>query len=351
MTALSLVTVVHRGELPLLRLQARSLARHAAPEDVAEVLVCVNDSEERAVLRDVEGMRDAWGLHAGKLRAVGGRHLFRGRTGAAGEERRRWAAKLWRRRTSSRSFGPSGWHGHEGWWMQQAFKLAATRALTGGRVLILDAKNVLLGPLDPAAYFAPDGRARAYLIARADHLHREWLGWTFAALGLPGDPAAAAPLTSYRTPFAVRRDDLRAALDWMERRTGQDVETHFSAGWPRCTEFMLLNAWAAAERRGVEAVFSPGLPEPASLHAEADREEIDGLLDGMDGGALTLPGLHVVALARIGPKRRRRLAGILARAGVVATAEEAEAAFAEAVAANRDRIDARIAEKGLSAAT
>ena len=349
MTGLSLVTVVHRGELPLLRLQARSLARHGAPEDVAEVLVCANDSEERAVLRAVEGMRDAWGPHAGRLRAVGGRHLFRGRTGAAGEERRRWAAKLRRRRLSGRPFGPSGWHGHEGWWMQQAFKLAAARVLEGERVLILDAKNVLLGPLDPGAFFAPDGRARAYLTESPDPLHREWLACTREALGLPSCDLAS--VTSYRTPFAVRRADLLAALEWLEARTGGDVEGHFSTGWPRCTEFMLLNVWAATERGGVKAVFASGLPEPASLHAEADEAEIDALLDGMADGRLTLPGLHVVALARLGPARRARLSGVLARAGVTRSPAEADAAFDDAVAANRERIDARIAEKRLSAAT
>ena len=344
MTALSLVTVVHRGELPLLRLQARSLARHAAADDVAEVLVAVNDSEERAVLRAVEAMRAEWGPHAAKLRVRGGRHLFWGRAGAAGEERRRWAAKLRRRRASGAPFGPSGWHGHEGWWMQQAFKLAAARALRGGNVLILDAKNVLLGALDPATFFAPDGRAKGFLIDAPDHLHREWLAWTRHALGLSERAVGMSPVTSYRTPFAVRRADLRGALDWLETRTGEPVETHFSTGWPRCSEFMLLNAWAATERGGVDAVFAPGLPEPASLHAEADEAEIAALLRGMESGRLILPGLHVVALARLDAARRARLAAVLARAGVVETPEDAEAAFAEAMAGNRARIDARIAE-------
>ena len=349
MTELSLVTVVHRGELPLLRLQARSLARHAATGDVAEVLVCVNDSEERAVLRAVEAMRGEWGPHAVRLRALGGRYLFRGRSGTAREERLRWAAKLRQRRASGRDLAPSGWHGHEGWWMQQAFKLAAARAVEGERLLVLDAKNVLLAPLDPAAFFAPDGRARAHLIGYADHLHREWMGWTFAALGLPA--RVPVPVTSYRTPFAVRRAHLRAALDWLEARVGQDVETHFSTGWPRATEFMLLNAWAVMERGGVEDVFASGLLEPASLHAEAEEAEIDELLHGMEEGRLTLPGLHVVALARLGPARRARLARVLTQAGVTGSPEEAEAAFDAAVAANRSRIDARIAEKSLSAAT
>ena len=60
---IDLITVVFREELPLLEIQARSINQYVAPEDIANIYVIVNDSDDVADLIDPNW----WQLHKEKV--------------------------------------------------------------------------------------------------------------------------------------------------------------------------------------------------------------------------------------------------------------------------------------------
>ena len=66
---LDLATVVYRDELPLIRLQARSIARMLDPRGIGAILVVVNDREEEACLAALREVLPEVGVFAHRSRA------------------------------------------------------------------------------------------------------------------------------------------------------------------------------------------------------------------------------------------------------------------------------------------
>jgi hypothetical protein len=150
---LDIVTVVFRKEVPLLRLQARSMARFLDPAGIGRVRVIVNDRRERVCCAAVEALRGDYGPFADRLEVVTPDALFALRPSGLGPRDWRQRAWLWGvRHGVLYPFGlKGGWRGNRGWRIQQALKLAAGRYGEAPFVLILDAKNHFIGPVSRRA--------------------------------------------------------------------------------------------------------------------------------------------------------------------------------------------------------
>jgi hypothetical protein len=327
---IDVVTEVFREELPLLALQARSIARFLDPDAVARVLVVVNDVHEDATAAAVEALRPLYGPLAGRLEVVRPDALASPR--AWGPLRRaaicyvRHGRGPLMRRLPRRDRLASGWRGNPGWSMQQAQKLLVVNAARARYVLILDAKNFFVEPVGLATFVAADGRARTRRVA-VEALQRGWIEASFRTLGIASPAPAEAPPTT--TPVAFERAIMREGVDALEARLGP-LEVFFSLWKGRATEFMLM--FAAIDRgQGLWwERFAPGLPDSATIYAKGgDREVLDLLAAGT---GLPLMGLHRRVLRRIGGEARAALAGFWVRLGLFETLDEAGALLAEAKA-------------------
>lgn len=252
----SVVAVVFGAELPLLALQARSIARFCADLPLAEILLIVNEAAPAATLAEIAALRPAFGARAEILCTATGDDLFTwdntdGHPLPGLRKRRTLTPALRLARPGG------GWARTDGWQMQQALKLASARGTRGDYTLLLDAKNVFLRPVTLADLIAADGRPRARLTA-PKALHRQWQGASQRIIGGQVPPEAAETSLRFVTPFVIRRRLLAEVLDHVETRAGP-VQTLFAKRGNKATEFMLIDAYCKARLGGPAAVFAEGL--------------------------------------------------------------------------------------------
>ncbi len=264
---LSFVNVTFPGELPLLRLQARSMGLYLPEGLVDEILNIANATDEAAALADLEAIRADYGPLAPKVRNVTASDVF-----AAGPERVRLAH--WPKRFLSENpwiYGRRrpGWRGNDGWQMQQALKLAVARLVRGPIYVVLDSKNIFVAPMSAADFLAPSGRP----LGRFDRGQGpvDWLGASVRALGLPPGLAARRPILSILTPAVFDRSMIEAVLDAVEARHGT-VQALFAMPGNKATEFMLVTGWCLTDEDGIPGHFEEGLMDPFNLNYRHTEE-------------------------------------------------------------------------------
>jgi uncharacterized protein DUF6492 len=306
---LDIATVVYSRELPLLRLQACSMARYLDPAGIGRIVVVVNDIDEAACAARVEAMRAAWGRLAPRLEVVGADALFALRPAANGPRGPRQRFRLWFARNRRRyPLGVKrGWRGNRGWAVQQALKLAVARHGDSPMVLLLDAKNHFVKPVGLSSFVSPDGRALSFTDLPGDKRNL-WIAGSFRLLGLP-PPGRQVPSPPTVTPVVVPRAVLRGCLDAVERRVGP-VEAFFARAKGDLSEFMLIYAFVAGHCGGWDAVFAPGLVPSASIHRRSDAAEIERVLARVEDGTAEIFSVHDSRLVGLAPDPRRRIEAI-----------------------------------------
>lgn len=303
---LSIVTVVFRDEIALLRLQAVSLARFFRAADVTEILVLVNDVEESATVEAVRQILPAYGPLADRVRIMRPDTLFAEGTPPRGPFARARSALTWLPKRLDHPLC-RGWRGNPGWRIQQALKLAAARVATGSHLLVLDAKNHFLAPVAAADFVAPDGRARWRLIT-VPQAQRAWVTASFRRFGL-APPPADRPLPPSVTPFCVARPVLTEALLAIEARVGP-VEAFFATNPGKETEFMLVLAFVFARHGALEPVFAEGLAPPATVFHAASSARIGAVLGEAERGAAKIFAVHRLRAGSMSEEERLRIAAL-----------------------------------------
>ncbi|MDM7855568.1 DUF6492 family protein [Cellulomonas alba] len=283
MRPLTFVTPVFEAELPLLELQARSLARRLPADEGHELLVL--DNTARGLGRAARArLEAAYGEHLPHVRVL--------------------------RPSDVCPMPPtSGWRG------QQVLKLAVARLVRTPRYVALDAKNHLVGSLDDAFVEGPDGRTRVRAHGFADHPLRPALEHVLGYLGV--DPAGAVerfPATV--TPYVLDTATVRDVVADVESRSGRPFGDEFVAH--ELTEFFLYAGWilradGTLERR-LELTSDPnptvwprGAADVATTVEEVRRT-----------GAPFL-GVHRNAVPRLDDEGRRLLAELWAERGLLAS--------------------------------
>jgi hypothetical protein len=327
---MDIVTVVFGEELPLLALQARSLARFLDSAAVGRLLVVVNDFHEDACVAAAEALRPHYGPLAGRLEVIRPDALRSDRRRSARQRAELWYVKHGRgplmRRLPRRERLASGWRGNPGWSMQQAQKLLAVNAASAPYVLILDAKNFFVAPAGLDTFVAADGRARSRRVPLGE-LQRKWVQASFRKLGLAAPDIAEAPPTV--TPVALERGLMREGVDAIEDRLGP-LESFFSLWKGRATEFMLL---FAAIDRGLGRWwdrFADGLPEAATVYNKGDDLAVREAIARAGAEGSPLMGLHRRAMRRIDDETGAALAGFWLDLGLFKSVDDARAVMAEA---------------------
>jgi hypothetical protein len=329
----SLATVVYSRELPLLRLQARSLARHGDPAAIGQILIAINDRDEENVRAEVEAIRPLYGPLADRVEILRSDRLFHW-------DGTRTLADRWTRVISRPALRPLlklrklGWGGYEGWLMQQAFKLALAREMTAEYALILDAKNVFTAPFEARRFVGQSGLPLTRFQEIRDKPAR-WLHGSARALGVEVPPDLRR-ITRYVTPFCLETEMLRATLAAVERASGP-VQCVFANRRPNPTEFMLVNLWCAQMGGGPEAAFEDGFDGFENLALRSPMEVFDGALERVRTGASFGISPHAGLVARLDADRLQCLIATLAGAGV-APADELARECARITAMNRHRL-------------
>ena len=330
---IDLVTVVFSAELPLLVLQARSIARHVAAEALGAIVLILNDPDEAACRRALERLRGEYGRFADRVRIVSPSTLLERPEGLRARLRAAWTAggrtrakALFPRRR--RRGNPAGWRGNNGWSMQQAFKLLCAPLCSADHVVFLDAKNHFLRTADATHFVAADGRARTRALA-PDEKQRSWVEASFAALGLPPPPPGKVPPTV--TPFAIERVVLAECAARLTRRLGP-LESFFALRRGRATEFMLLYAALDGGEGRWWRLFADGLPasvtvfRPPEAGDPGDAAMLEAVRALRRRPAL-IAGVHRTRLVRLDGEVRRELLGLWTAHGLVADAADLENLF------------------------
>ena len=232
MSPLTFVTVVFEAEVPLLELQARSMARYLDPASVEEILILDNSvlglsgPSRRRLLREYGALQD-------RVRIVRTRELID--PGATG-----------------------------GWRSQQAAKLAIAGQIRTPHYVVLDAKNHFTRATSAAEFVDLTGRAFGRSHPYTTHPLRESLVRTLTYLGADAhqteQAVAAFPPTA--TPFVFDTDTVRAVMDDIERRSGRTFPEEFERR--KLLEFFLYAGWIETRGPGLAALRNNrSLPAPA----------------------------------------------------------------------------------------
>lgn len=331
---MSFATVVFGGEVPLLELQARSLAKFLDPSQVDQILVLVNDASDVKVSRKLRDILTAYGPLADKVVIKTGDDLF---AKPAVRHITAWSLDVLKLYLPSflQSWRKAGWRGLSGWRMQQAFKLAAGGLTDSPYLVILDAKNVFLRPIGPQDFVHDDGRP----LARFEQLGGISTPWMSASLKAVGSELSVADITNvtqFITPFSVRTSLLRETVQTMER-TGGPVQLQFLPKKDHPTEFMALNACCYEARGTIEEDFAPGLVDQVSLFLSMSDDQIDErLADAKQRDAFCL-SLHSAVIGRFSPEQMQGFAETLVLKGIVGNEGEAKAALGRVAQLNKKR--------------
>lgn len=272
---LSAVTVVFEADIPLLELQARSMAQHVLDGVFDEVLV-VDNTRAGLSPRARRRIRSELGGHADRLAFVSGAafHLERAASG---------------------------------WRSQQSLKLLAAQLLATDHYVVLDAKNHFIATTTRAEFIDPaTGRPHGGIHSFERHPLRAHLEHVASRLGL--DPARAVERFTATVPPVVL--DRRVVTEIIAEIGGDDparfVREFERAGF---TEFFLSSAWQIA--RGAtpdDLVTGRSLVSPTVWAGATSPSEVRSVLEHAERSHTTTLAVHRRALARLTPESVRDLA-------------------------------------------
>jgi len=305
-------------EVPLLRIQARSIARFMSPEMIGEIFIVIHDVEEDECVSRVKSLLNEYGPLESKVRIIRPSRLIRPQMGILpGREQIRM------KRHKKKLSGP-GWRGTNGWAMQQAFKLLSVGAGKSGYILILDAKNHFLNTIEMSDFVAEDGRPRSS-IAQPHEKQLTWISASFEALGQTGpDDLGVVPETV--TPFVVERSFLRDAVRFIEGRQGA-LECFFQRRRGKATEFMLLFAYATIERGGWDQCFAFGLPAINTVFTSTPDEKVCAMLVEAQHQPPKFFGIHRRRVGSLTAKQKALTQKIWVENGLFDSIAETEVVF------------------------
>ena len=327
---MDVVTVVFRKELPLLVLQARSMARFFDPDAINRILVVVNDFHEDATAAAVEAIRPHYGRLADRLEVVRPDALQSDLRLGPLRRAERWYVAHGRgplmRPLPRRDRLASGWRGNPGWSMQQAQKLLSVNVVTAPYLLILDAKNFFVAPVGLDTFVAADGRARSRRV-QIGELQRKWVQASFRKLGMSAAGIVETPPTV--TPTVLDTGLAREGVAELERRLGP-LESFFSLRKGRATEFMLLFAVIDRGLGQWWTRLAEGLPEATTVYNKGGDREVRDSIALAIAGKSPLMGLHRRVVWRIGEDTRAALGRFWLDLGLFSSIDDARAVFAGA---------------------
>jgi hypothetical protein len=216
----SLVTVVHKPDYPLLRLQARSLARYLPSDFADEIYVIANQGLNESDGWQLPLLRD-YGSLADKVRFLDGSQV----------------AAI-----------PSS---IIGWDSQQILKLMVATVVSSDRYMVLDAKNHLVFPLSAAFYESGD-RIRSIRRTYEGQPMQHYLESSLRYFGIDDDDIVRSFLPTI-TPFVLPTRVVNALITYIAEREGMPFPLAFSR--LRTTEFLLFGGFLCSLPGGINQFY------------------------------------------------------------------------------------------------
>lgn len=288
--SLSVATVVFEAEIPLLELQARSMARHV-PQGVFDEYLVIDNTRNGLSTRARRRIRAELGVHGDRLAFIS-RTAFRTPPNASG------------------------------WRSQQSLKLMAARRLAADHYVVLDAKNHFIHPTSRSDFFdRATGLPHGGIHSFARHPLRAQLEHVAVLLGL--DPASAVERFTATVPPVVldRRVVNQVVLD-----VGGGEPDLFPIEFERAgfTEFFLYSAWQIARGATPDRLVSGrSLVSPTVWAGARTPDDVRAILERAVASHTTTFAVHRRALARLRAESRRDLAAFWTRHGLFDSNAEA----------------------------
>lgn len=289
-----LVIIGVSAELPLLRLQAQSFARHLAVEPGRRICVVNGDDDEAAFVAAFQAeVLPHYGPHAPQVELLARRDVLRGDEAVATHRK-------------------------------QALRWAMARVVEPGLYLTLDSGNLLLRSWGTGDLFMPDGRMRMLRRPLSDTLEPSFRYF------VPADPDAppdAAPdrrnVSNIWTPYLLATRHVIAMTEEIERREGGDAAALLAAR-PELIDCALY--WAFLVSRGTDRFYDLHAPPNRTGIGTVDAATVEAALRMAEDPSVAWFGLNR-RLARAEPALRVPVAALLADRGIFADAEAAMAAL------------------------
>jgi hypothetical protein len=291
-TGLSVVTVVFEAEVPLLELQARSIARHV-PDGVFDEVMVIDNSRRGLSPTAQQRIRAELGGHAARTTFATRDDLGVGGSSATG------------------------------WRTQQSLKLMAARRLTSDHYVVLDAKNHFIERTTRADFFdARTGLPHGGIHSFERHPLRAQLERVASGLGL--DPAVAVERFTATAPPVVLD---RRVVDELVVDVGRGDPDRFPVEFERAgyTEFFLYSAWQVA--RGAtpdDLVSGRSLVSPTVWVGACGPGDVRAVLDRAARSETTTLAVHRRALAKLNRESVRSLVEFWTGHDLFETAADAE---------------------------
>jgi hypothetical protein len=278
----TVVTIVFEPELPLLELQAKSMARFLDPAYASRILVL--DNTARGIPARVwTRLRASYGELADLVELISGRRL-------------------------------SGGVAAPGWYSQQILKLAVSGIVETPTYLTLDSKNHFVRAAGAEDFESSDGRARANFHGYETHPLRPKLERVLAYVGL--DPGLfVSRFGATATPFTLYTDKVRALMSDVESSSGKAFADEFiRAG---LTEYFLYSAWLLSQGERLEELYDPsGVDCPAIWPRGANLPGVSKAVAEVRERNPALFSVHRTALARMDRSSVRTLADLWVERGL-----------------------------------
>lgn len=227
------VTVTYGMEIPLLRLQARSMRLFLDRGIVGSIVVVINEDDpgetRERILRDV---LPEYGDLSGLVRIVAVGDIFSDRTRASG------------------------------WKRQQTIKLMAATLPGEDHYVVLDSKNHFIKPVSLSRFISADGR----MISMRHRSHGERHYRLVKVLEYFGaGNVLLNSLMPITTPFVLPRREVAEMIRYIEAREGVGFPAFFHSAGPDVTEFFLFYAYLIMRYGTVENLYLMGDPFVAIL--------------------------------------------------------------------------------------
>jgi len=262
---IDVITVVFRDELEILQVQAQSLGMYAYDLGVQRIYVVVNDDADVADAIQTKW----WGRLADRVCIV---------------PRRMFSAQL-----------PD-----LGWLSQQILKLLTATLSYQPYSMVLDAKTILIQPLNLHRLFAPDGRITAGT-APVQTVFTE------AARRVGGlfDIAVTDVLMPQGVPFLFENSAVRAMIAEVELRTQQFFVKWF-ADQGMVTEFILYSGYQQWRHSGLDSVTAPTLSDYRYCNiCHSQVQQFDQRMGMAQHPDTATVSVHRQAWAQISPAQRQ----------------------------------------------
>ena len=276
---IDIATVVMREELPMLRLQAESIARHANQIGVRNIYVVVNDDD--AVVQEIQA--DWWHHMQGQVLVI------------------------------PRTAFSAPWV-ENGWVSQQLWKILTAAMSYNLFTMVLDAKTILTKPIDPAWLFTPEGKLRSghdFPIYEVFYPSRDIIQDLF-------DIAMTHQAGPGGVPFFFHNDTVRLMI--------ADITVRTMTSFPkwvqdqgRVTEFMLYSGYVQKRYGSLESIYAERAPEmdPINLCHSDSRTFDEFMLDAEARDGVSI-GIHRRRWADMTEPERQRYRLYLIDRGVTA---------------------------------